>query len=91
MLNDQIDRADQSGTVNHALPAASVGRSPALRHYTMAIEPAGHPEARYNVIVDAPDDGTAYLQASEHAAGESPYHCWIAIAKIEAIRALVKV
>jgi hypothetical protein len=51
MRNDQIARADQSETVNRALPAASVGRSPALRHYTMAIEPAGHPEARYNVIV----------------------------------------
>jgi hypothetical protein len=85
MLNNQIDRTDQSGPVNNDLPAASVGRSPALRHYTMAIEPAGHPEARYNVIVDAPDNGTAYLQASEHAAGESPYHCWIAIAKIESI------
>jgi hypothetical protein len=85
MLNDQIDRADHSGTVNHALPAASVGRSPALRRYTMAIEPAGHPEARYNVIVDAPDDGAAYDQASDHAAAESPYHCRIAIAKIEKI------
>jgi hypothetical protein len=85
MLNDQIDRADQSGTVNHALPAASVGRSPALRHYTMAIEPAGHPEARYNVIVDAPDNGAAYDQASDHTAAELPYHCRIAIAKIEEI------
>jgi hypothetical protein len=85
MLNDQIDRADHSGTVNHALPAASVGRSPALRRYTMAIEPAGHPEARYTVIVDAPDDGAAYDQASDHAAAELPYHCRIAIAKLEKI------
>jgi hypothetical protein len=85
MLN-QIDRADQSGTINHALPAALVGSSPALRRYTMAIEPAGHPEARYNLIVDAPDNGAAYDQASDHAAAESPYHCRIAIAKIEKIR-----
>jgi hypothetical protein len=85
MLNNQIDHADQSGTVNHALPAASVGYSPALRRYTVAIEPAGHPEARYNVIVDAPDDGAAYDQASDHSAAESPYHCTIAIARIEEI------
>jgi hypothetical protein len=85
MLN-QIDRTDQSGNVNHGLPAASVGCSPALRRYTMAIEPAGHPEARYNVIVDALDDDAAYDQASDHAAAESPYHCRIAIAKIEKIR-----
>jgi len=25
----------------------------------MTIEPAGHPEARYNVIVDAPEEGAA--------------------------------
>jgi hypothetical protein len=81
----QIDGADQSGTVNHALPAALVGCSPALRRYTMAIEPAGHPEARYNVIVDALDDGAAYDQASDHAAAELPYHCNITIAKIEEI------
>jgi hypothetical protein len=86
MLWDQIDGADQSGTANHALRAASVGRSsPALRRYTMVIEPAGHPEARYNVLVDAPGDGAAYDQASDHAAAELPYHCRIAIAKIEEI------
>ena len=84
MLN-QIDRADQIGIVNRALPAASVGCSPALRRYTMAIEPAGHPEARYNVIVDAPGAGAAYDQASDHAAAESPYHSRIAIAKIDEI------
>jgi hypothetical protein len=84
MLN-QIERADQIGSVNHALPDASVGRNPALRRYTMAIEPAGYPEARYHVIVDAPGDGAAYDQASDHAAAELPYHCRIAIAKIEEI------
>jgi hypothetical protein len=52
----------------------------------MAIEPAGHPEARYNVIVDAPDNGAAYDQASDRAAAELPYHCRIAIGKIEEIR-----
>ena len=51
----------------------------------MVIEPAGHPEARYNVLVDAPGDGAAYDQASDHAAAELPYHCRIAIAKIEEI------
>jgi hypothetical protein len=85
MLNDRIDHAYQSGTINRALPAASVGHRPALKRYTMAIEPAGHSEARYNVIVDAPDDGAAYDQARDHASAECPYHFNIALAKIEEI------
>ena len=64
---------------------SDIDRLGAMKRYTMAIEPAGHPEARYNVIVDAPDDGAAYDQASDHAAAESAYHCRIAIAKIEEI------
>ena len=85
MPNDQIDHAVQSSTINRALPSASVGHRPELRRYTMAIEPAGHSEARYNVIVDAPDDGAAYDQARDHASAECPYHFRIALAKIEEI------
>ena len=85
MLNDQIERTDQSGTVNRALPVAAAGRHAALRRYTMAIDPAGHPEARYNVIIDAPDEGAAYDQARDHGSAECPYHFRIALAKIEEI------
>jgi|GEM_PF-3718266 len=60
-------------------------RRGATKRYTMAIEPAAHPEARYEVVVEARDDGDAYDQAGDHAAAELPYHCTIAIAKIEEV------
>jgi hypothetical protein len=60
-------------------------RDPRMKRYTLVIEPAAYPEARREVIVEARDDGDAYDQAADHAAAELPYHCTIAIAKIEEI------
>ncbi|MBV8889619.1 MAG: hypothetical protein JO305_08135 [Alphaproteobacteria bacterium] len=69
------------------LPAIAAPRDAATKHYTLRIEPAGHPEARYEVVVEAGDDGDAYDQAIDHAAAESPYHCTIAITKVDEIGA----
>jgi hypothetical protein len=49
----------------------------------VAIEPAGHPEARCELVVQARDPGDAYDQAADHVAAELPYRCTIAIAKVE--------
>ncbi len=55
----------------------------AMKRYTMVIEAADHPEARFEVVVDARDDGDAYDQARDHAAAEMPYRCTITMAKME--------
>lgn len=62
-----------------------LSRPERMKRYIMVIEPAAHPEARRNLIVEACDDGDAYDQASDHAAAELPYRCTIAIAKIDEI------
>ena len=55
----------------------------AMKRYTMVIEPAAHPEARRELVVEARDDGDAYDQAADHVSAELPYRCTIIIATVE--------
>ena len=56
-----------------------------MKRYTLIVEPAAHPEARREVVVEARNAGDAYDQAADHVAAELPYHCTIAIARTEDI------
>jgi hypothetical protein len=56
-----------------------------MKRYTLSIEPAAHPEARREVVVEARDDGDAYDQAADHAAAELLYHCTMAITRTDEI------
>lgn len=54
-----------------------------MKRYTIVIEPAAHPEARRELVVEARSDGDACDQAADQVAAESPYHCTIAIVRTE--------